>query len=125
MEKELQKYLKDGISIGKKDDYYQVFTVPTQYFKISSLDELTPETFEKAEQKQKDFQKMSDELFKFGQLDMGCTRRPLGLAPKWLIQEKRRNEISEAMSRYLTAGLKVPTEWVEEYNELVESIIIT
>ena len=49
MEKEYLKYIKDGISIdGNPTDGYSVFTIPTQRFKISSLDELNVLRFEKA-----------------------------------------------------------------------------
>jgi hypothetical protein len=49
MEKEILKYLEQGISInGNPKDGYIVFTIKTQNFKISSLDELCVERFEKA-----------------------------------------------------------------------------
>ena len=49
MEKEILKYLEQGISInGNPKDGYTVFTIWTQHFKISSLDELSVERFEKA-----------------------------------------------------------------------------
>ena len=49
MEKEILKYLEQGISInGNPKDGYTVFTIKTQHFKISSLDELSVERFEKA-----------------------------------------------------------------------------
>jgi hypothetical protein len=49
MNKEILKYLEQGISIdGNPKDGYTVFTIKTQHFKISSLDELSVERFEKA-----------------------------------------------------------------------------
>lgn len=49
MEKGILKYLEQGISIdGNPKDGYTVFTIKTQHFKISSLDELSVERFEKA-----------------------------------------------------------------------------
>jgi hypothetical protein len=55
MEQELLKYIKLGISIsGNPVDGYEVFTVPTQHFKVASLDDLTPERFEQETQRQKD-----------------------------------------------------------------------
>ncbi len=49
MSKEILKYLEQGISIdGNPKDGYTVFTIKTQHFKISSLDELSVERFEKA-----------------------------------------------------------------------------
>ncbi len=65
MEKELQNYIKDGLSINKqKDGGYRVFTIPTQHFTISSLDELNAETFERAIKKQEDYIKLEEELWK-------------------------------------------------------------
>lgn len=47
--KEILKYIIDGITIsGNPKDGYTVFTIQTQHFKISSLDELNAERFEKA-----------------------------------------------------------------------------
>ena len=47
------------------------------------------------------------------------TSHSLGLAPKWLIKEQRRNVVSKAISRCLTAGLEIPIELINEYNELI------
>ena len=56
----IKKYIEKGISIdGNPNDGYKVFTIPTQHFKISSLDELTPERFEQAlldKEKRMDFE---------------------------------------------------------------------
>lgn len=50
---------------------------------------------------------------------------PLGLIPKKIHNEqvkiKRFNEVCTAISSYYQAGLKINIEWVEEYNELVET----
>ena len=47
-------------------------------------------------------------------------RPPLGLVPKWVRQKERYYEVCEAIARYYDAGKKIPIEWIEEYNELVE-----
>ncbi len=47
---------------------------------------------------------------------------PVGLRPKWIMQEKRLIEIQEAMRRYIEANMIIPAEWTEEYNELVVEI---
>lgn len=51
---------------------------------------------------------------------------PLGLIPKKFHDERVRverfNEVCGAISRYYYAGLKINIEWIEEYNELVESV---
>lgn len=46
--KDLEKYIKDGITITKIDDGYRVFTIPTQWFEIKDLGMLTPAVFERA-----------------------------------------------------------------------------
>jgi hypothetical protein len=46
---------------------------------------------------------------------------PLGVRPKWLVNEQRITEIAEAITRYVKTRNPLPIAWVEEYNELVES----
>lgn len=45
---------------------------------------------------------------------------PIGLIPKFINKLERLDEVRGALSRYFTAGLPIPIEWIEEYNELVE-----
>lgn len=47
---------------------------------------------------------------------------PLGLTPKYIWEEKRLQEISEAIGRYAAISAQIPQEWLEEYNELAEKI---
>lgn len=47
---------------------------------------------------------------------------PLGLIPRWLHREQRLNEIIAAMSRYIYAGMQLPIDWVEEYNQITKEI---
>lgn len=51
---------------------------------------------------------------------------PLGLTPRFIYEEKRDverfNNICDAISRYYSEGLKLPIEWIEEYNDLLEKI---
>jgi hypothetical protein len=62
---EIYKYLSDGITIdGNPIDGYKVFTIPTQWFHIDFLHQLTPETFENAIQKQKEHDELTSEIFK-------------------------------------------------------------
>ena len=49
-------------------------------------------------------------------------KQPLGLIPKEIIRQKRFIEVRKAINRYYNAGLKIPIEWIIEYNELVENI---
>jgi len=61
--KDILKYIETGVSIeGNPKDGYTVFTVPTQHFKISSLEELTAYKFEEMIKRQEDYEKSSNEL---------------------------------------------------------------
>jgi len=60
--KELEKYIKDGITIRKTDHGYNVFTIPTQHFEVESLDMLTVEAFEEAIKNQLDLEDLQAEL---------------------------------------------------------------
>jgi hypothetical protein len=65
MDREIYEYIKNGITInGDPVGGYQVFTIPTQHFKIDSLHQLTPETFEREIQKQKEHDELTSEIFK-------------------------------------------------------------
>jgi len=65
MDNAIYEYIKNGITInGNPTDGYEVFTVPTQHFKIDSLHQLTPETFEREIQKQKEHNELAFEIFK-------------------------------------------------------------
>lgn len=55
-------------------------------------------------------------------METEINRPPLGLIPKWIRQEERLKEVKEAMLRYLDANLEIPTEWGEEYEELIEAL---
>jgi len=50
------------------------------------------------------------------------SKPPIGLRPKWGAQQERYFEVCEAISRYYNAGLKIPLEWIKEYNELTDKI---
>lgn len=65
MDNKIYEYIKHGITInGNPIEGYEVFTIPTQHFKIDSLHQLTPETFENAIQKQKELDELTSEMFK-------------------------------------------------------------
>lgn len=44
---------------------------------------------------------------------------PLGLTPRYIVDERRAQEIREAIIRYLEAGKPVSPEWLAEYNALI------
>jgi hypothetical protein len=45
---------------------------------------------------------------------------PIGLIPKWVSDKERLNEVRGAIVRYYDNELKIPIEWIEEYNELID-----
>jgi len=46
-------------------------------------------------------------------------RPPMGVKPKWLIDEQRKSDLSEAILRFVRAGYEVPTAWIIEYAHLI------
>ncbi len=47
------------------------------------------------------------------------TKPPLGILHRKLWEEKRLDELCQAIFRYMQAELKIPVEWIQEYNELL------
>lgn len=58
------KYIIDGIHISKREKGYRVFTIPTQHFDITNLDELTNQRFDDEIKRQEKYEKDSSELFR-------------------------------------------------------------
>lgn len=52
----------------------------------------------------------------------GATRPTLGLVPRFIRLEQRRDEVYSAIQRYLEAGEVIPLDWVVEFNELIEQL---
>ena len=50
------------------------------------------------------------------------SKPPIGITPRWLLDEEREIEIRRAITRYTIAGYPVPDEWYEELNEIVERL---
>tara|TARA_R110000737_G_scaffold349153_1_gene384649 strand:- start:170 stop:355 length:186 start_codon:yes stop_codon:yes gene_type:complete len=48
------------------------------------------------------------------------TKPPIGLRLKYISDTDRMNEVRGAIARYYDAELKIPIEWIEEYNYLIE-----
>jgi len=44
---------------------------------------------------------------------------PIGLIPRKNATELRYLDVCGAIKRYYEAGLKIPVEWIEEYNDLI------
>lgn len=49
------------------------------------------------------------------------SKPPLGVKPKWLHDEERKQELKKTIERHLVESEAIPIEWVEEYNELTSS----
>jgi hypothetical protein len=47
---------------------------------------------------------------------------PIGITPRWKVEEDRVWEIAAAIERYKDAGLDIPVEWTLEYKELHNKI---
>ena len=59
---ELKEWIEDGINIRKTNTGYNVFTIPTQHFDVSELDELTPDKFREMVERQNHFRELEAEL---------------------------------------------------------------
>lgn len=53
-----------------------------------------------------------------GNILVAKPKPPLGVIPRDIWDWKRQEELAEAMARYLEVGMKIPTKWLEEYNEI-------
>lgn len=49
-------------------------------------------------------------------------KTPIGVTPRFIVEEGRSNDLANAIVRYLDAGLLIPQEWVIEYNEIKERL---
>lgn len=47
-------------------------------------------------------------------------RPPIGIMPRYIWEEKRIDDIREAINRYSEKALPIPSQWIEEYNDLVK-----
>lgn len=51
-----------------------------------------------------------------------ATKPPLGVMPRKMWDKQRQKDLADAMARYLEAGMKIPAEWIEEYNEISDRL---
>lgn len=47
---------------------------------------------------------------------------PLGVMPRERWDRSRQKDLADAMKRYLEAGMKIPAEWIKEYNEISDRL---
>ena len=47
---------------------------------------------------------------------------PIGIMPRDMWDRERQKDLADAMERYLEAGMKIPAEWIEEYNEISDRL---
>lgn len=45
---------------------------------------------------------------------------PIGITPRHVWEERRMGVLLKAIARYYGEGYAVPSEWIEEYEELYE-----
>ena len=50
---------------------------------------------------------------------MQLTRPPLGITPRYIWLDQRRDDIKAAIVRMMEANRYIPTDWVTEYNDLM------
>ena len=50
------------------------------------------------------------------------TKPPLGITPRWFLDEEREAEIWRAITRYAEAGYPIPMEWYQELDEIIERL---
>lgn len=46
---------------------------------------------------------------------------PTGLTPQWVWNNKRLQDIKDAIHRYMEAEKEIDPEWIEEYNQIIEN----
>lgn len=56
-------------------------------------------------------------LVKFNMITKAI-KPPLGITPKYIVDESRKETISKAIIRYAEVKSAIPIEWITEYNEL-------
>ena len=47
---------------------------------------------------------------------------PLGVMPRKMWDKQRQKDLADAIFRYLETGMKIPAEWIEEYNEISDRL---
>lgn len=50
------------------------------------------------------------------------SKPPIGITPRWLLDEKREIELRQAIERYIEAGYSIPMEWYQEWDEIIERL---
>lgn len=50
------------------------------------------------------------------------SKPPIGITPRWLLDEEREIELRQAIERYIDAGYSIPMEWYQEWNEIIERL---
>lgn len=66
-------------------------------------------------------QSINDEKDKIAQGHFQLKEPPIGLMPKHIHDSKRFSDVCSAILRYFNAGLKIPVEWINEYNAFIEN----
>lgn len=51
-----------------------------------------------------------------------AAKPPLGVSPRFIVDEQRQSDLTAAIIRYASAGHFINPEWVAEYNEIATRI---
>ena len=63
-----------------------------------------------------------NKILQGGNLMERLVKSPLGIIPKNIWKKQRLGELRGAVERYLEANQRIPIEWIEEYNQLLDDI---
>lgn len=54
--------------------------------------------------------------------EIDMSKPPIGITPRWLLDEERAREIEQAIMRYNEVDYPIPVEWIQELNEVYERL---
>ena len=118
---EARKAIEKGIFVA--DEKVDVYSIDIEHLKTTELNGQTQKTItvkspyvytEAIKNIAKSFQECVADI-----KPMIDEKPPIGVRPRFIHDEQRAEELSNAMMRHIQVNRKIPTEWLEEYNELV------
>ena len=54
--------------------------------------------------------------------EIDMNKPPIGITPRWLLDEERAIEIEQAITRYNEVDYPIPVEWIQELNEVYKRL---
>lgn len=64
--------------------------------------------------------KISEYLYSGELSELVIPKLPIGAVSREMWNRQRQKDLADAMARYLAAGMKIPSEWIEEHSEISE-----